>query len=402
MRKISFRYLFHKGSNSLSSQTLLTSLGVGLGTAVLIIVLSVMNGFENELQKRILGVIPHVTLESSGGFKDIENISKSISEDNDVVAVAPFLSSQVVINNGDVSKGVVIKGTSAQDEISIIPDNMLIGEVESLEDGSNIILGDSLAYELNVAIGDSVNLLNIDQSNPLIGVPRVVAFKVVGIFSVGSEVDQNYALISSNSFLKLIKPKNGVGLELKVKNVLEARNIGRAIIQKLDTTNYIKMTSWDQSYGGLFRAVQLEKIMVSLLMSLILLVAILSLLMSVNNLVKTNEKEIAILRTIGYSKWDIQSIFIQLILTIGVFGIFFGNMLGFFLASNITEFLNFLSQIFNISMLDVYYLDYFPSIISVEQIIWINIITFLLLLIFSFIPSNKAANTNPVNIVNKS
>ena len=402
LRKISFRYLFHKGSNSLSSQTLFTSLGVGLGTAVLIIVLSVMNGFENELQKRILGVIPHVTLESSGGFKDIENISKSISEDNDVVAVAPFLSSQVVINNGDVSKGVVIKGTSAQDEISIIPDNMLIGEVESLEDGSNIILGDSLAYELNVAIGDSVNLLNIDQSNPLIGVPRVVAFKVVGIFSVGSEVDQNYALISSNSFLKLIKPKNGVGLELKVKNVLEARNIGRAIIQKLDTTNYIKMTSWDQSYGGLFRAVQLEKIMVSLLMSLILLVAILSLLMSVNNLVKTNEKEIAILRTIGYSKWDIQSIFIQLILTIGVFGIFFGNMLGFFLASNITEFLNFLSQIFNISMLDVYYLDYFPSIISVEQIIWINIITFLLLLIFSFIPSNKAANTNPVNIVNKS
>ena len=402
LRKISFRYLFHKGSNSLSSQTLLTSLGVGLGTAVLIIVLSVMNGFENELQKRILGVIPHVTLESSGGFEGIENISKTISEDKNIIAVAPFLSSQVVINNGAVSKGVVIKGTTAQDEISIIPDNMLIGGVESLEDGSNIILGDSLAYELNVAIGDSVNLLNIDQSNPLIGVPRVVAFKVVGIFSVGSEVDQNYALISSNSFLKLIKPKNGVGLELKVKNVLEARSIGRATIEKLDTTNYIKMTSWDQSYGGLFRAVQLEKIMVGLLMSLILLVAILSLLMSVNNLVKNNEKEIAILRTIGYSKWDIQSIFIQLILTIGVFGIFFGNMLGFFIASNITEFLNFLSQIFNISMLDVYYLDYFPSIISIEQIIWINIITFLLLLIFSFIPSNKAANTNPVNIVNKS
>ena len=137
---------------------------------------------------------------------------------------------------------------------------MLIGEVESLEDGSNIILGDSLAYELNVAVGDSVNLLNIDQSNPLIGVPRVVAFKVVGIFSVGSEVDQNYALISSNSFLKLIKPKNGIGLELKVQNVLEARNIGRAIIEKLDTTNYIKMTSWDQSYGGLFRQFNLKRL----------------------------------------------------------------------------------------------------------------------------------------------
>ena len=402
LRKISYRYLFHKGSRSLSSQTLLTSTGVGLGTAVLIIVLSVMNGFENELQKRILGVIPHVTLETSGGFEDIESLTKTISNENNVIAVAPFLSTQVVINNGDVSKGVFLKGTSAKNEISIIPNNMLIGGIESLEDSSAIVLGDSLAYELNVAIGDSVNLLNIDQSNPLIGVPRVVAFKVEGIFSVGSEVDQNYALISSDSFLKLIKPKNGTGIEVKVDNVLEARNTGRSIIEKLDSSNFIRMASWDQSYGGLFRAVQLEKIMVGMLMSLILLVAILSLLMSVNNLIKTNEKEIAILRTIGYSKWDIQSIFIQLILTIGIFGIFFGNILGFFIASNITEFLNFLSQAFNISMLDVYYLDYFPSIISFEQIVWINIFTFLLLLIFSFIPSNKAANTNPVNIINVS
>ena len=401
LRKISFRYLYHKGSKAPSSQTILTSLGVGFGTAVLIIVLSVMNGFENELQKRILGVIPHVTLESSGGFEDLENMSEIILKESNVEAVAPFLSSQVVINSNDVSKGVIIKGTSQQNEISIIPDNMLVGDLEALEGGSNIIVGDSLAYELNAAIGDSVNLLNIDQSNPLIGVPRVIAFKVVGIFSVGSEVDQNYALISQDSFLKLIKPKNGIGLEIKVKNVLDARKTGRAVMQKFDSENYIKMTSWDQSYGGLFRAVQLEKIMVGLLMSLILLVAILSLLMSVNNLIKTNEKEIAILRTIGFSKWDIQSIFIQLVLTIGIFGIFFGNILGFFLASNITEFLNFLSQIFNISMLDVYYLDYFPSIINFQQIVWINIITFLLLLIFSFIPSNKAANTNPVNIVNK-
>ena len=402
LRKISYRYLFHKGSISLSSQTLLPTTGLSLGTAVLIIVLSVMNGFENELQKRILGVIPHVTLETSGGFEDIESLTKTISNENNVIAVAPFLSTQVVINNGDVSKGVFLKGTSAKNEISIIPDNMLIGGIESLEDSSAIVLGDSLAYELNVAIGDSVNLLNIDQSNPLIGVPRVVAFKVEGIFSVGSEVDQNYALISSDSFLKLIKPKNGTGIEVKVDNVLEARNTGRSIIEKLDSSNFIRMASWDQSYGGLFRAVQLEKIMVGLLMSLILLVAILSLLMSVNNLIKTNEKEIAILRTIGFSKSNIQSIFIQLILTIGIFGMLFGNLLGYIVASNITEFLNFLSEVFNISVLDVYYLNYFPSIINVQQIIWINIITFVILLIFSFIPSNKAANTNPVNIVNKS
>jgi len=402
LRKISFRYLFKRGSKSLSSQTILTSSGVGIGTAVLIVVLSVMNGFENELQKRILGVIPHVTIEKSGGFTDTDKLFDQIKQNNLVLDVAPYLASQVVINNKDNSKGIMLKGTSGTNEISIIPENMLIGELSQLDDGANIILGDSLAYELNVAVGDSVNLLNIDQTNPLIGVPRVVAFKVVGLFSVGSEVDQMYGLVSTDAFNKLIKPKNGSGIEIRVKNVLEARSIGRNIINELETDEYIKLSSWDQSYGGLFRAVQLEKIMVSLLMSLILLVAVLSLLMSVNNLIKNNEKEIAILRTMGYSRWEIQSVFMQLILTIGLVGILIGNLLGFLLASNITEFLNLLSQVFNISMLDVYYLDYFPSIVNFQQILWINLATFILLVIFGYMPSNKAANTNPVNIINRS
>ena len=402
LRKISFRYLFKRGSKSLSSQTLLTSSGVGIGTAVLIVVLSVMNGFENELQKRILGVIPHVTIEKSGGFTDSDKLFDQIKQNNLVLDVAPYLASQVVINNKDNSKGIMLKGTSGTNEISIIPENMIIGDLSQLDNGATIILGDSLAYELNVAVGDSVNLLNIDQTNPLIGVPRVVAFKVVGLFSVGSEVDQMYGLVSTDAFNKLIKPKNGAGIEIRVKNVLEARSIGRNIINELETDEYIKLSSWDQSYGGLFRAVQLEKIMVSLLMSLILLVAVLSLLMSVNNLIKNNEKEIAILRTMGYSRWEIQSVFMQLILTIGLVGILIGNLLGFLLASNITEFLNLLSQVFNISMLDVYYLDYFPSIVNFQQILWINLATFILLVIFGYMPSNKAANTNPVNIINRS
>ena len=375
---------------------------MAVGTAVLIVVLSVMNGFENELQKRILGVIPHITIEKSGGFEDLEKITAEIQKDASVLKVAPYLASQVIINSKNSSKGIVLKGTNSSNEISIIPDNMLIGDLDSLEEGAAIILGDSLAYELNVAVGDSVNLLNIEQTNPLIGIPRVIAFKVVGLFSVGSEIDQMYGLVSTVAFNKLMQPKNGTAVEIRVKNVLEAKSIGLALINQINSDGYLKLNSWDQTYGGLFRAVQLEKVMVSLLMSLILLVAVLSLLMSVNNLVKNNEREIAILRTMGYSKWDIQSIYIQLIMTIGLFGVFFGNLLGLIVAYNITEFLNFLSKVFSISMLDVYYLDYFPSIISFEQIIWINLVTFILLLLFGYIPANKAANTNPVNIVNKS
>ena len=200
--------------------------------------------------------------------------------------------------------------------------------------------------------------------------------------------------------MKLLKPKNGVGVEIRVKDVLVARNIGHQILEDLNTDGYMKFTSWDQLYGGLFRAVQLEKTMVGLLMSLILLVAILSLLMSINNLIKSNEKEIAILSTMGYSNNQIQRIFLQLIFTIGIFGIILGNILGLIVAANITEVLNFMSVAFNISMLDVYYLDYFPSIISFEQILIINFVTIVLLTLFGLIPAKNAANTNPVKIVN--
>ena len=402
LSKISFRYLFQKGSKKLSSLTILTTLGIGIGTAVLIVVLSIMNGFERELQKRILGVIPHITLEKEGGFDNLEEIAEQLKIHPDVIDVAPYLSTQIVINNNDVSKGINLKGTSKESEISIIPDNMLIGSLEDLKLGSNIILGEALAYDLNVGPGDSVKLVNISESNPLIGIPRIVSFKVSGIFSVGSEVDQGYALIDNELFKSLIKPVNGEGIEIKVSDVLVAREIGRDLIAGLETDGYVRLSSWDQLYGGLFRAVQLEKIMVSLLMSLILLVAIISLLISINNLIKTNEKEIAILTTMGYSRGQIQLIFLQLIFTVGVIGIILGNLLGCLFASNITEFLLFLSRTFEISMLDVYYLDYFPSIVKFDQILMINLFTFILLMLFGLIPARKAANTNPINIINHS
>ncbi len=255
---------------------------------------------------------------------------------------------------------------------------------------------------MNVGPGDSVKLVNISESNPLIGMPRIISFKVSGIFSVGSEVDQGYALIDSDLFKSLIKPVNGEGIEIRVSNVLVARETGRDLIAGLETDGYVRLSSWDQLYGGLFRAVQLEKIMVSLLMSLILLVAIISLLISINNLIKTNEKEIAILTTMGYSRGQIQQIFLQLIFTVGVIGIILGNFLGYLFASNITEFLLFLSRAFDISMLDVYYLDYFPSIVKFDQILMINLFTFILLMLFGLIPARKAANTNPINIINHS
>ena len=389
-----------KGSKKISALTALTTFGIAIGTAVLIVVISVMNGFQNELKERILGVIPHVIVEQEDGFNDLDKTIQSIEAHPNVVSASENLSTQIIISSGGISRGIILKGTNTANEMSVIPENMFIGDLDDLDNPTNIILGNRLANELQVEKGDTIQLLNIDQTNLLIGLPRIVNYSISGIFSVGSEVDNNYALIGSDSFEKLIQPKNGAAIELKLIDVLAAESVERDLIANLETDNFLRISTWEDQYGGLFRAVQLERIMMSLLMSLILLVAIFSLLMSVNNLIKNNEKEIAILRTVGYSELDILKIFLQLIFTIGLFGVVLGNVIGFFLASNITEILNFLSDLFNISIGSVYYLDYFPSIFDVEQMLVINFTTMVLLAFFGIIPARKAAKTNPVEIIN--
>ena len=365
---------------------------------MLITVVSVMNGFEDELRKRILGVIPHVVLEKKGGFVSSKATIEKIKSDPRISSASTFFQKETILNSGNITSGVVIKGTNEKSELSIIPDFLSIGSLLDLENGKNIILGKGLALELGKFPSDFVNIVVIDEENPLQEMPKIIPFKVVGTFSVCSEIDQKYALISKESFKSIFNPKNGEKIEIKLKDVLQASQTRRDILMNFKS-DQISSISWNSTYGGLFRAVQLEKMMISLLISLILLVAIFSLLISINNLIRVNEKEIAILRTFGYSKTEIQLIFIQLIGIIGGIGIFLGNLMGILLSLNITEFFNFLSQIFGITVLDVYYLEYFPSIINFEDVVIINLIAIFLIISFGIIPANKAANTNPVSII---
>jgi lipoprotein-releasing system permease protein len=371
---------------------------VSIGIAVLITVVSVMNGFEDELKKRILGVIPHIVLEKKGGFISSKDTIDKIKSDSRITSASTFFLKETILNSGNITSGAIIKGTDKKSELSIIPDFLSIGSLLDLDNGNNIILGEGLALELGKFPSEFVNIVVIDEENPLDEMPKIIPFKIVGIFSVGSEIDQKYALIGKESFKSTFDPKNGEKIEIKLNDVLQASQTRRDILMKLKS-DQISAISWNSRYGGLFRAVQLEKVMISLLVSLILLVAIFSLLISINNLIRANEREIAILRTFGYSKTEIQLIFIQLIGTIGAIGIFFGNLVGILLSLNITEFFNLLSQIFGITVLDVYYLEYFPSIIKFEDVMMIDLIAIFLIISFGIIPANKAANTNPVSII---
>lgn len=399
--KLSLSYLFKPGTKHLSVLTVFTSLGIAIGTAVVIIVISVMNGFQDELRTRILGAIPHLTFEKPGGFSDIDQVQRTVNQNSNVLDSQEFFMAQSILSSSDTTRGVMIKGTN-ENEISIIAESIIEGNLDELDASNNIVLGDALAFELGTLPGDTISLVVSNQMNPLANIPRVISFKVSGLFSVGSEIDQNYALIGTDAFRKAFRPINGAGIELQLRDVFATEQTATELLADLDLSFYdVKVSSWDQSYGSLFRATQLERTMVSLLMSLILLIAIFSMLISINSLVKDKRSEIAILRTIGYSKWDIQRVFLQLIAFIGIFGVVFGNIIGIAFSNNITEFFQFLAAVFDISLMNTYYVDYFPSRVELSEVLIINLLTLLILFVFGYIPARVAANTEPAKIINQ-
>ena len=400
LNKISFSYLLNPGTKRFSSLSIFTTVGIAIGTSVVIIVMSVMNGFQNELKERILGAVPQVIFERFEKFENIEEVISKAKQHPNVIGAQEYLMEQSILSSKYATKGVVIKGTDEK-EISIIAKNLIEGSLKELKDGANIILGDSLAYKLGVLPGEQITLIVASDLGNIMTMPRAINFLVIGLFSVGSEVDQNYALIGKDSFTKAFSKKRNMGIELRLDDVLDAENTGEEVLKSIAINSYTKITTWEEVYGSLFRATQLERTMVSLLMSLILLIAVFSMVLSINHFVKDKESEIAMLRTIGYSKNEILRIFLQITLFIGIIGIFLGNLLGVIFSNNITEFFNFLADIFNINVMNTYYVDYFPSIVMFEDILLINGCSIILIILLGFIPANKAAKTNPVNILNK-
>ena len=400
LNKISISYLFKAGTNRLSSLSILTSSGIAIGTAIVIIVMSVMNGFQNELKERILGAVPQITFQKQEGFEDIDRLIESIKEHPNVMDAQTFYINQSVISTDLATRGVILKGTD-ENEVSIIPENMVEGNLQALSQGANIILGDDLAYEIGVLPGEKITLIVAPNPDNILSIPRTISFLVVGLFSVGSEVDQNYALIGKESFQKAFSLDANSMLEIRLDDVLDAPNTARDIKKDLNMSSSVQVTTWGEEYGSLFRATQLERIMVSLLMSLILLMAVFSMIISINNFVKDKENEIAMLRTIGYSQNEVLRIFLQIIIFLGATGILFGNLIGVVVSNNITELFNLLAKAFNINVMNTYYIDYFPSIVKLNDILLINGCSIFLIVLLGLIPSLKAAKTNPIHILNK-
>ena len=401
--KLGYKYLRSNKGGMFSFTTVLAITGLMIGIASLIVVTSVMNGFEKELENRILGVIPHSVITSDAPMQDYDQIIKDIKNNNDIVDASPYISIQGLITSSYNSSGITLIGIDPAKEksMSIIPEYMLSGSISDLDEDNTIILGSLLAASIGAYIGDEINIITSDIKTSIIGsYPTSVNLKVIGIYELKTEIDQILTLVSHRTAQKLKNIKNNetLSIRLKTNNLFNAETISETILRDLNNKDFY-FSSWKSSHGTLFEAIQFEKLLISLMLFLIVAVASILVLSTVVMTVKSKEREIGILMTLGANSKQIVLIFFTQGLIVSLIGIIFGVLLGFTLILNLNNFISFIESILNRNLLDAYFINYFPYFIDYYQIFIICLISFFISLIASLIPSLKAIKLNPVEIL---
>ena len=401
--KLGYKYLRSNKGGVFSFTTLLAIIGLSIGISSLIVVTSVMNGFEKELEDRILGVIPHSVISSDEPIDDYENLINQVKKDANILEASTYINTQGIISSSYDTRGVSLIGIDPLKEknMSIIPDYMLVGDLNDLNEDNTIIIGSLLAAQIGAYIGDEVNITTSDIRTSLIGsYPRSVNLEVVGIFELKTEIDQYLTLISHSTSQKIknLKANQTTGIRLKTNNLFTADIITENIINNLDSNN-LTYSSWKNTHGTLFEAIKFEKLLISLMLFLIIAVASILVLSTVVMTVKSKEREIGILLTLGASNKQIVLIFFTQGLIVSLIGIFVGILLGFLLIYNLNNFISVIESMLDRNLLEAYFINYFPYYINFGQIFLICFFSFLISLISSLIPSLRAVRLNPVEIL---
>ena len=401
---LAYKYFKSNKGGVFSFTSFLAISGLAIGVSSLIVVMSVMNGFEKELQDRILGVVPHAVIYSDDPISEYQNTIKLLKENDNILEAAPYISLQGLISSSDSSKGVSITGIDIDIEpkMSIIPNYMVYGSLENLNEKNSIIIGSWLSSSLGVFIGDSVTVTTSDIRSTIIGsYPRSVTLKVVGIFELRAEIDQSLVLISHSLAQKLKGINNETtSIRVKTSDLFLADEIAYKASQSIDSISKpYYMSSWKQSHGTLFEAIQFEKLLISLMLFLIVGVASILVLSTIIMTVKSKEREIGILKTIGASDTHLILIFFYQGLMVSLIGIFIGIVFGLLITLNINNFIVWLEQLLQRNLLEAYFINYFPYFIDVKQILFICFLSFLFSIFSSLIPALSVTKLNPIEIL---
>tara|TARA_B000000475_G_scaffold61841_1_gene49252 strand:+ start:266 stop:1363 length:1098 start_codon:yes stop_codon:yes gene_type:complete len=362
-----------------------------------------MNGFEKELEDRILGVIPHSVITSDNVIKDYKNLISEIKANEDVIDAAPYINIQGIISSSYDTRGISIVGidTKAEKNMSIIPEYMILGNLEDLTEKNSIVIGSLLAANIGAYVGDEVNITTSDIKTSIIGsYPTSVNLKIVGIYELKTEIDQFMTLVSHETGQKLknINPNETISIRLKTNDLFDADLITKNVLVDLNNRLF-SYSSWKNTHGTLFEAIKFEKLLISLMLFLIVGVASILVLSTVVMTVKSKEREIGILLTLGASSKQIVLIFFTQGLIVSLIGIITGIIFGFILVSNLNNLIAVIEALLDRNLLEAYFINYFPYHIDYAQITLICFISFLISIISSLVPSFRAIRLNPVEIL---
>ncbi|MFM2397156.1 MAG: hypothetical protein RLZZ144_406 [Pseudomonadota bacterium] len=377
-------------------------LGIALGVAALIIVLSVMNGFQKEIRSRILGITPHIQVTSDDGqLTDWPTIKNIVTQHREVRAASPYVNGQGMISLSDSVQGVMVRGILPEGEEQLIglSQKMKAGSLDSLRAGEfGIVLGSDLAHALACNVGSSVMLITPQgQITPAGMMPRLKQFKVVGIFEVGmAPYDNALALIHLNDAKKLYRMGDNVsGISARLDDLDRAPRVVGELESKLPVNVFA--TDWTRQNSNYFRAVQMEKKMMFIILSLIVAVAAFNIVSTLVMAVTDKQADIAILRTLGASPASIMKIFMVQGVLIGVVGMSLGVGGGVLIALNIGSIVPFIEHLLGLQFLakDVYFISELPSDLQRGDVLSIAAFSFVISLLATLYPSWRAAKIQP-------
>jgi lipoprotein-releasing system permease protein len=400
---IGLRYTRAKRRNHfISFISMISMAGIGLGVAALIVVLSVMNGFQKELRTRILGVASHIQISGiNGELSDWSSIAAQAAKHPEVRAAAPFVQSQAMFTFDGGVKGSLVRGIDPEmeDRVADFRATIKSGSLDDLRPGEfGVVLGADLARSLRVFTGDKVTLIAPQGTVTPAGVlPRLKSFRVVGIFEVGMyEYDSGLALIHIQDAQRLYQMEDRVtGVRLKVEDLFKAPRIARELAGMVNADAYI--SDWTKSHANFFRAVQIEKNMMFIILSLIVAVAAFNLVSTLVMAVTDKQADIAILRTLGARPLSIMTIFVVQGALVGFIGLGLGIVGGVALALNIDVVVPFIERMLGVHFLskEVYYISDLPSDLQWGDVWGVTGIAFVLALLATLYPSWRASRVNP-------
>ena len=398
---IGLRYLRAKRRNGFISFISLASiLGIALGVTVLITTLAVMSGFQKEIRDRLLQMSAHATVSADGEpMTDWQHAVDVAMRDKRVVGAAPYIEIQGMLAGPRV-QGAVVQGVdpALEPKVSVLADKMQKGSLDSLQPGEfNILLGKELALWIGVDVGDSVvaTLAEI-QGTPAGAMPRTKRFKVSGIFEAGSnEIDRGVAFVNMSDLERVLRTEGATGVRLKLHDMDQAYVVARDLALNLEGP--YRVMDWTQQNANLYHSLRMEKTVMGILLSLIILMGAFTLVNSQVMLVTDKQADIAILRTLGLTPGGVMQVFMVQGTLIGIIGTVLGAIGGVTLTLNLERILDGIEKLFNVTLLpaDVYYITGLPT----DMQAWDVAVTLLTALLMSFLatlyPAWRAARTQP-------